>query len=684
MGIISLTKIIIFLYSKIMFIRVRLLNGLPEPLWYSVPTNCNYGPLSGLIVQVPVRNRIIPALVIDEHATKPHSLAFELKDIHGLEPLPADEHYLSFLKKLGEYYQIEALHFIKRIHHFLINKKESFDTFLETKTLRMNGNEAIVHSTESNVILTDEQKKVCDFIAPHIGKNIYLPTVLHGVTGSGKTEVYKHLFLDALSKNKTSLLLLPEVTLAIAFENRLKQELPDMPIYGFHSGKTPKEKNAVWTDLNNKTAMILIGVHLPVLLPIPNLGVIVVDEEHEVGYQEKKHPKINSKEAAIMRAQINRIPILLGSATPSISTLHNVKTKKWAFFQLKKRFSGTLPTVQVVSLTENKNRKQFWVSKELEAAIKDRLVKNEQTIIFINRRGFSFFVQCKSCTFIFSCTNCSVSLTLHEDDRLVCHYCGMAHMLPRTCPGCKGPADDFLKKGIGTQKVVTILQKMFPQATIARADLDTTTKKKVWQQTIADMGDNKINILVGTQTITKGFHFPHVTLVGVLWADLHLGFPVYNAAETALQQLIQVSGRAGRNHEQSTVIIQSMADHELFKHLNEIDYLQFYATEMSMRTELGYPPVARFAELELKHSNEARLERDTNHLIDHLYAYTANTSLHVTILGPAKPPVSKIKAIHSRKIYIKAAEFSDIIQLCQQINRKQYSSSIYFTPNPLT
>jgi primosomal protein N' (replication factor Y) len=669
-----------------MFIRVRLLNGLPEPLWYSVPTDWSYGPLSGLIVQVPVRNRIIPALVIDEHTTKPHNLTFELKDIHGLEPLPADEHYLSFLKKLGEYYQIDALHFIKRIHHFLINKKESFDTFLKTKTLRMSGGDEkeTTHSTESSVILTDEQKKVCDFIAPNIGKNIYLPTVLHGVTGSGKTEVYKHLFLDALSKNKTSLLLLPEVTLAIAFENRLKQELPDMPIYGFHSGKTPKEKNAVWTNLNNKTAMILIGVHLPVLLPIPNLGVIVVDEEHEVGYQEKKHPKINSKEAAIMRAQEARIPILLGSATPSISTLYNVKTKKWAFFQLKKRFSGTLPTVQVVSLTENKNRKQFWVSKELEAAIKDRLAKNEQTIIFINRRGFSFFVQCKSCTFIFSCTNCSVSLTLHEDDRLVCHYCGVSHMLPRTCPDCKSSADDFLKKGIGTQKVVTILQKMFPQATIARADLDTTTKKKVWQQTIADMGDNKINILVGTQTITKGFHFPHVTLVGVLWADLHLGFPVYNAAETALQQLIQVSGRAGRNHEQSTVIIQSMADHELFKHLNEIDYLQFYAREMILREELSYPPAARFAELELKHSNEKKLETDTNNLIDCLYAYAKKTDLPVTILGPAKPPVSKIKAIHSRKIYIKAAEFADIAQLCKQINRKQYYSSIYFTPNPLT
>src|SRR6266404_65275 len=260
-----------------MFIRVKLLNGLPEPLWYAVPHNLTNKPLAGLIVQVPVRNRIIPALVIDEHRTKPHNLAFELKEIYGLEPLPADEHYHSFLQKLGDYCQVEPIHFIKRIHQFLINKKED--------ALLLPAAEEKVYSTQSTVTLTNEQQKVCDYIAPHINNNTYCPVLLHGVTGSGKTEVYKHLFLETLNKNKTSLLLLPEVTLAIAFENRLKQELPNMPIYGFHSGKTPKEKNAVWNNLNSKAPMILIGVHLPILLPIPNLGLIVVDEEHEVGYQ---------------------------------------------------------------------------------------------------------------------------------------------------------------------------------------------------------------------------------------------------------------------------------------------------------------------------------------------------------------------------------------------------------------
>lgn len=656
-----------------MFIRVRLLNGLPEPLWYSVPTDWQHSSLRGLIVQVPVRNRIVAALVVEQYAIKPTNLSFELKDIHALEPLPADQHYMPFLETISAYYHVEKLHFIKRIHQFLFNKKEN-DVLIEKEKTQ---------NTQSNVLLTEEQKKVTDFLIPHITNNSFMPTVLHGVTGSGKTEIYKNLFLHALSLHKTSLLLLPEVTLAISFENRLKEELPDAPLYGFHSGKTPKEKNIIWNNLKNNVPMILIGVHLPILLPIANLGVIVIDEEHDSGYQEKKHPKINSKDTALMRAQQMNIPIVLGSATPSISTLHNVKTKKWAFFQLKKRFSGILPTPQIVFLTENKNRKEFWISTKLETAIKDRLQKKEQTIIFINRRGVSFFVQCKGCTFIFRCTACSVSLTLHGDDRLICHYCGTNKLLPIACPECKKSADQFLKKGIGTQKMVSIVEKMFPLAVVARADLDTTTKKKVWQNTITDMMNGTIDILVGTQTITKGFHFPLVTLVGVVWADLQLNFPAYNAAEIALQQLIQVAGRAGRNHQESTVIIQAMADHELFKHLNEIDYLQFYGYEHAMREELGYPPHKRLAELELKHINEKLLDQETLHLVHFLHDHAEQKDLAVQILGPAQPPVSKIKEVHSRKIYLKAKNYSDISNLMKQIHKKRYSCSIYFTPNPV-
>ena len=264
-----------------MFIRVQLLNGLPEPLWYSVPTELQQTNLTGLIVQVPIRNRVIPALVLNEYKTKPPNISFAVKDIVGIESLPQDPYYFDFLHALGNYYQQEPHHFIKRIHHFLVHKQENIVVVEKTET--------VLPTQQRTVCLTDEQQKVTDFLVPKITDGVYTPTVLHGITGSGKTEVYKHLFLHTLALNKTALLLLPEVTLAIAFENRLKTELVDAPIYGFHSGKSPKEKKIIWDNLKNATPMIVIGVHLPILLPIANLGLIVVDEEHDIGYQEKKH-----------------------------------------------------------------------------------------------------------------------------------------------------------------------------------------------------------------------------------------------------------------------------------------------------------------------------------------------------------------------------------------------------------
>lgn len=315
------------------------------------------------------------------------------------------------------------------------------------------------------------------------------------------------------------LLSLPEVSLALEFEQRLRKEFSEtIPLFSFHSATSAKNKKIVWQQLLDGKPVVIIGVHLPVLMPIANLGLIIIDEEHEVGYQEKKHPKINTKEAALWRAKIAQIPILLGSATPSLATLYNVKTRGWDIFHLHQRFAGSFPQIKTVSLLEKKERrKNFWITQELSQALTTCLQKKEQAIIFLNRRGFSFFVQCKNCSFVFSCLNCSVSLTLHKDNLLICHYCGISCAQPTVCTQCKASADSLLKKGIGTQQVVSILQSLFPYARIGRADLDATSKKKHWQQTMADFSQGKLDILVGTQTITKGYHFPNVTLVGIIW-----------------------------------------------------------------------------------------------------------------------------------------------------------------------
>ena len=256
--------------------------------------------------------------------------------------------------------------------------------------------------------------------------------------------------------------------------------------------------------------------------------------------------------------------------------------------------------------------------------------------------------------------------------------------LPDHCLSCKAPDEKLLKKGIGTQQVVTIIQKLFPQARIARADLDTSVKKKKLQETMQQFADKKLDILVGTQTITKGFDFPGVTLVGVIWADISLNFPLFNAAETTLQQLIQVAGRAGRYYAESTVIIQAMLDHTIFEYVNEVDYVKFYHNELAHRKELNYPPYKRLTELELKNRNEQQLEKDAHAVMQHLIAYQQQNNITAQILGPAKPPVHKIKNTHSRKIYIKSDGVQESIMLYQSIDTNKLTSSLFFTPNPVT
>lgn len=653
-----------------MFIKVRLLNGYQEPLWYQQPHEWPHQSLVGSIVHVPLKNQRVAALVIAQQSTTP-DLPFTIKEALHCEPTPEDQRYQLFIEQLSSYYQTSSFHFIKRIKQFLMQKEAKEMQPPLTKEIH-----------PSPVSLTHEQEHVLTTLQPLILKPRYQPSVLHGVTGSGKTEIYKQLMITAIATQKTALFLLPEVSLALELERRLKVELPTtISLYSFHSATPTKQKRILWQQLIAKKPVIIIGVHLPILLPIANLGLIIIDEEHDVGYQEKKHPKVNSKEAALMRAQLYNIPIILGSATPSIASLYNVKKKQWQFFQLKNRFAGNFPTIKTVLLTDGKERKQFWISKQLHAAINDRLSKREQTIIFLNRRGHSFFVQCASCSFIIHCPSCSVSLTLHNNNTLICHYCSYSALQPAACPTCKKTS--FLRKGIGTQQVVTILKALYPHARIERADLDTSANKKLLQQIMCDMHEGTIDILVGTQTITKGYHFPRVTLVGILWADLNLNFPIFNAAETSLQQLIQVAGRAGRQSDSSEVIVQAMQNHTIFEYVHELNYLQFYRQELENRHLLGYPPSKRLVEIELKHPNEAIVEQEANSMAANLLADQQRHHLSITILGPAKPIVHKIKNMFSRKIYIKATQMNDIVQAYQRIDQKDYLSSIFFTPNPL-
>jgi len=596
---------------------------------------------------------------------------FTVKEISSVEPFPADDKFRLFAHTLAHYHRVDPLVFSRRIAHFLGEK--------EKKVAESQGKSA--HLVDQTV-LTQEQQSVVAGVEPALSRPSFLPAVLHGVTGSGKTEVYKNLLVKNGQLGKSAILLLPEVTLAVEFERRLRLELGDaVAIHGFHSATPANQKLLLWQRLVAGQPVVIVGVHLPVLLPIAKLGLIIVDEEHEVGYQEKKHPRVHTRDAAVMRAHSYGIPVVLGSATPSISTLHNVQARGWRYFQLKKRFGGSFPSIEIASLSGGGKRQSFWITRRLQSAIKERLAKKEQVIVFINRRGYSFFVQCKKCSFIFSCQVCSVSLTLHADGRLSCHYCGCSTQLPDTCPECRAGASELLKKGVGTQQVVSILERLFPQARVARADLDSTTNRKRWQETMKQFAAGEIDIMVGTQTITKGYDFANVTLVGILWADLNLHFPVYNAGETTLQQLVQVAGRAGRTREGATVIVQTLSDDRIFDYLREQDYSKFCSGELAVRKESGYPPFKRLVEIELRHECDQMVEREAYRLVEQLVSKCGGGEMQV--LGPACPPVHKIKNVHMRRIYIKSVTMQKIHDLMDGVDLSAYKSTILFTPNPV-
>lgn len=664
-----------------MFVSVRLLKGWAKPLWYKVPPDFEHLITRGSILQVPLRAQLMPALVTACMTTLPKDLAFEVRELSRVNTMPQDPFYQHFLAKINRLYYIPEHHVYQRLVGFLSSKviaPEALELSAEVDS------EAICQRLAEKK-LTAAQQGVVDHLVGTLSAEVYAPQVLYGVTGSGKTHVYLHGIAKALEQKKTVIFLVPEVGLACQFERLFRSYFAGHEgIFGFHSASTAAQKKALWQGLCRGDALLIVGVHLPIIAPISNLGLIIVDEEHESGFQEKKQPRFNSKELALLRAQIHKIPIMLGSATPSVLTLHHAHKNSWPIFRLKERFGGAMPKVERVSLTTREKRTCFWITNRLAALIEDRLRKQEQAILYINRRGYSFFIQCKNCAHIMQCPDCSVSLTLHQDEEqggsLRCHYCAYHEIVPARCVSCNAPGSELLKKGIGTQLIVETLKKMFPAARVARADMDTTSQKKNWHKTVEAMQQGELDILVGTQSITKGYHFPKVTLVGVIWADLSLSIPLFNTAETTLQQLIQVAGRAGRASHESTVVVQYMHEHPIFGMLNEIDYEKFYEAELEARKAAWYPPWSRFVQLELKHQDAEILDADANFMVEHLYALAEQWGLKVQILGPAKPMVYKIKNIETRHICLKSAAFSEIYKLLDEVFKKAYESSISVMP----
>ncbi|HEY4650384.1 MAG TPA: primosomal protein N', partial [Pontibacter sp.] len=476
--------------------------------------------------------------------------------------------------------------------------------------------------------------------------------LLHGVTGSGKTEVYIDLIKHALEGGGQVLYLLPEIALTAQIVTRL------MKVFGeklgvYHSKFSDNERAEVWQGVLSGRFQVVVGVRSAVFLPFHNLSLIIVDEEHEASYKQyEPAPRYNARETALMMAHLQGAKTLLGSATPAIETYYNCQTGRWGLVTMSKRFGeAQLPDVELVNTREEQHRKNMHshFSGKLLTAIEERLHRHEQVILFQNRRGYAPFIACDECSWIPKCRNCAVSLSYHKfSGELRCHYCGYHERMPNDCPACG--ATTLKSMGFGTEKIEDELKLMLPKAEVQRMDLDTTKKKNSYQQIIADFENGKTDILVGTQMVTKGLDFENVSLVGILNADSIIHFPDFRAHERAFQLFVQVSGRAGRKGKPGTVYIQTRDPMQsIFRKVKTADYEALYAHEIEERMRFAYPPFVRMIRITVKHADERTSENAAIVLAKDLTDRLGKQQ----VLGPEIPYIFRIRNLFLNEIHIK-------------------------------
>lgn len=495
-------------------------------------------------------------------------------------------------------------------------------------------------------------------------------TLLHGVTSSGKTEIYIHLISYILQRGDQALFLVPEIALTTQLTRRLQKVFGDRVLI-YHSHFSDNERVDIWKKLlNGSEPCVIIGARSSLFLPFSRLGIVIVDEEHESSYKQyDPAPRYNARDIATVLASMHGAKTLLGSATPSIETYHKAKIGKYGFVELLQRYENvTLPKIEVVDMTTSRKRyltKGSFATNTI-AASKEALEKGNQVIIFHNRRGFAPLARCKQCAWTPKCEHCDVSLTYHRfQHQLVCHYCGASYPLPNVCPSCKEPAVEIL--GYGTERVEDEVANLFPDHRILRMDLDTTRNKDGYENIIDDFSNHKADILVGTQMVTKGLDFGDVSMVAILNADSIINFPDFRSTERAFNMLEQVSGRAGRRTEQGAVIVQtSNPTHPVINFLKNHDYIGFFNHEIEERKLFNYPPFTRVIYIYLKH-------RDNNNLseISTIYASKLRELFGNRVFGPEEPMISRIQSLYIRKIMLKI-EINASMKKVKQILRDTY------------
>ena len=533
--------------------------------------------------------------------------------------------------------------------------------------------------------LNPEQRQARDAVVSAIGSH-QPPLLLQGITGSGKTEVYLQIIQGALDKGKTAILLVPEISLTPQMTERFIARFGDK-VAILHSGLSNGEKYDEWRKVERGDAQVVVGARSAIFAPLKNLGVMIIDEEHEATYKQDSNPRYHAREVAILRAQYNQAALVLGSATPSLESRARAGKGVYQHLRLTQRANplATIPEVQVIDFRDyiGQNETSNFTPPLLEA-IQDRLAKKEQVVLMLNRRGYSSFVMCRECGTVDTCPNCDISLTLHMDTKTMnCHYCGFSKDIPQVCPNCKSRSIRYY--GTGTQKAYDELAELFPQARILRMDVDTTRKKGSHQALLDQFGRGEADILLGTQMIAKGLDFPNVTLVGVLNADTALNLPDFRSSERTFQLLTQVAGRAGRAEKAGQVLIQSYnPQHYAIRFAKDQDYEGFYAYEMGIRRQLGYPPYYFTIGITLSHKKEEEVVKRAYEVMNILRSGLSETS---NILGPTPKPIARTHNLYHYQILIKyrledelGSTLNQVLALTQERENSELRLSIDHEP----
>ncbi|WEG73175.1 primosomal protein N' [Vagococcus intermedius] len=520
--------------------------------------------------------------------------------------------------------------------------------------------------TETDKVLNKEQQLAYDTITESMATQQEDVFLLQGITGSGKTEVYLQVIAEALKFDKTGIMLVPEISLTPQTVQRFKSRFGD-EVAVLHSGLSTGEKYDEWRKIERKEARVVVGARSAIFAPLENIGVIIIDEEHETSYKQDETPRYHARDLAIWRSRYHHCPVVLGSATPSLESRARAQKGVYRLLKLNQRANPTaqLPTIKVVDLRHevtHGNMQTF--SNPLLEKIADRLTKKEQTVLMLNRRGYSSFVMCRECGFVLPCPNCDISLTLHMDTKkMKCHYCGHEEGIPHSCQSCGSKKIRYF--GTGTQKVEEELQQLFPESRILRMDVDTTRKKGAHERLLKQFGAGEADILLGTQMIAKGLDFPNVTLVGVLNADTALNLPDFRSAEKTFQLLTQVSGRAGRAEKKGEVLIQTFnPQHYAIQLAQGQNYEQFYQREMQTRYQGNYPPFYYTVQLTASHEEENLAAKKMYEIVKKLQQVLSNNCI---ILGPTPKAVMRVNNRYFYQVVLKYKQEPGLSQVLKEI-----------------